>query len=773
MLQGVTCEHKPRFTLLHTSRKRRAAGLVACLLSILLSLVMVMPRAALAREEDPPSELSDSSEPTASTAPTVPRTPSEQAALLADLSRQLQAGDLPAARRTAESYLASYPHQGLVAYNLACVTAQLGDTAAAWKALDEAFADGFSDVRTAAADPDLASLRDDPRFAALLTRCRARLDRQAREGALTLTAGSWSPQQPLIPTGGMPQDASTPVVDVELRQTTAGLDILARITAPRFLDRTEPWLHGDGLLVHVVVPPDTLGYESRRFFSFGFGLEGGLPIGAVLSRHGEPLQHRVMELAPKIRLLPDGRTATYQIHIPWSSVAPYAPPLDNLLGLNVVYRSIGADGLQRLVALVEDPTAGAPTVERRRFVPLTMQPAPDSLPVLQGRVSDAVVRREPLQVELVAWAPQAGDGTLELEVRDVFGRSVVSGGPRSWPVELSAGIDRWRQPVDLVALPVGPFQLEAMLHVPGDSTLTWRTDLLRYEADWPAQARRRLTAVPALERASIAYRLDAITKALVQRAPRDDPSAISTTLVEVGQLLQRAERQGTVLPDSGSFVAAVERPGGGAPLPCSLWLPEDWAAGRPLQLVVLLAPLPERDLWLAAWSGRLAGRPDLVVLVPRLGPTTEGEQAALSSAAAVLDWGRARFGEYPIWLAGLDENAATALEFSLRHPQLCAGVLLLAGVHFAPWSAEQMTSTFAQRLRSRANRLPYTLYSSELQGQIGAAAALAEAMKEAGFRLVAEENLEGGLSVSEVPGLVARWMSAASANVAAPAGPQR
>ncbi len=805
MLHGVRCEHKAPFTRSHPARPARPArsaqsvrsahparrsllsrpshrsrGIVplAWLLPALLGFALLGPRDTLAQVESPSSQTSrpaqpnEASQSSQANKPAQPNEPSERAALLADLAHQLQAGDLPAARGTAESYLARYPHHGLVEYNLACITAQLGDTVAAWQALDEAFADGFNEVRTAAGDPDLAPLRADPRFAALLARCRDRLDRRARESALRLTAGSWSEKQSLNPAGGLPRDESTPVVDVQIRQTAAGLDVLAHITARRFLDRFEPWVHGDGMLVHVVVPPDTLGYEGRRYFSFGFGLEGRLPVGAVLSRHGEPVQRRVMELAPKIRLMPDGKTATYQIHIPWTIVAPYAPPLDSLLGLNVVYHSIGEDGLQRLLALVEDPQAGDPTAARHRFVPLTLQPGPDSPPVLQGRVSNAVVGREPLQVELVAWCPQAAHGTLELEVRDVFGRSVVSGGPGSWPVDLSGGIDRWQQPIDLAALPVGPFRLEAMLRVPGDSTLTWSTDLLRYEADWPDQARGRLQAVPPLERASVSYRLDAITEALAGRAPRDDPSPISTTLVEAGQLLQRAETQGTVLPDSGSFAAAVERPGGGAPLPCSLWLPENWAAGRPLQLVLVLAPRPERDMWLAAWSGRLTGRSDLAVLVPRLDPAADGEQAALTTAAAVLAWARARFGESPVWLAGLDEDAATALEFSLRHPELCAGVLLLAGSHFAPWSGEQATATLTGRLRRSPNELPYTLYRSQLQAQIGAAAALAEAMKATGFHLVADEKLEGGLSVSEVPGLVARWLLPASGDGTARGEPQ-
>lgn len=60
------------------------------------------------------------------------------------------------------------PGDPLVRYNLACSLALSGDREAALMELGEAAGLGWSDGEHARTDPDLASLRGDPRFEALL-----------------------------------------------------------------------------------------------------------------------------------------------------------------------------------------------------------------------------------------------------------------------------------------------------------------------------------------------------------------------------------------------------------------------------------------------------------------------------------------------------------------------------------------------------------------------------------------------------------------------------
>lgn len=84
-----------------------------------------------------------------------------------------------------EGFLARHPDNALMLYNLACARAQLGEPDAAFDALRRAVDAGFGDLGAAAGDPDLAPLRDDPRWREIRDRLRRRLpagERRVRSG---------------------------------------------------------------------------------------------------------------------------------------------------------------------------------------------------------------------------------------------------------------------------------------------------------------------------------------------------------------------------------------------------------------------------------------------------------------------------------------------------------------------------------------------------------------------------------------------------------------
>lgn len=62
------------------------------------------------------------------------------------------------------------PGAPVVRYNLACALARSGDSKRAFEALDKALDAGFHDAALMRSDDDLASLRDDPRYRAMLAR---------------------------------------------------------------------------------------------------------------------------------------------------------------------------------------------------------------------------------------------------------------------------------------------------------------------------------------------------------------------------------------------------------------------------------------------------------------------------------------------------------------------------------------------------------------------------------------------------------------------------
>jgi len=683
--------------------------------------------------------------------------PAGRLELLELLAQQIRADELNSARSTAFHYLQLFPGNGTMTYNLACLEARLGRPAAAWQALDEAFQLGYSDLWQVQHDPDLASLRGGEEFPAWVEQRQAELRERALAAGFILREEYWSEERTLRPNDGTSGGNLWPQVSVKFRYRAESLGLSARIRASRFLDRPEPWRNGDGLLVNVVIPLDDGSYQSRRHFTFGFGLVDQQPVGAVAGKDGEPISQRVLELDPRISLLGSGE-ASYEIEIPWPSLAPYAPPVDSLLGVNVFYLSVGEDGIRRRVALVQDPHSESPRVPWRRFAPVTFGPSDRSRPVLRGRVNDRVVGAAPLEIELLAWATRTDPATWEVKIQDVSGRSVVSGGPVRLDQPVQVGLNRLTRTADLAALPSGPFDLLAQLTLPDGSQLTWQLALLRLRENWRESVVGRLGAVPALEQPSIHYRLDAVAEALARRHPREDPSPIFTTLGETGLMVTRAEKTGSVLPETGSTMIAYSDHEGMLRL-CSLYLPAGFPPAGSPRYLVLMCDRRDSPAVLAGLLGQaLADLPDLLVMVPHpRGPHRFRQDFVLRDAAAAIGWARDRFGTGPVLLAGIGEGAADAIHLTFQQPRLFERALVLAGEGFIPWpgrSHDQMVRLFA----TRPNDIHYTLAAAPGNpGQKDQRAALVAALAETGFRIATEVPAGPGPAADLPLDLVARW----------------
>ena len=86
-----------------------------------------------------------------------------------DVFALLDSGKNAEAKQLLVEALERYDDHGTLLYNLACAEAQLGETEAALEHLRAALADSPSLAEYAREDGDLAPIRDDPRFAKIVT----------------------------------------------------------------------------------------------------------------------------------------------------------------------------------------------------------------------------------------------------------------------------------------------------------------------------------------------------------------------------------------------------------------------------------------------------------------------------------------------------------------------------------------------------------------------------------------------------------------------------
>jgi hypothetical protein len=762
------------------SHRRRALGGAALAALLVAGALVEAPLSVRIADAGPAVAAADADGGSAAETPV-----STRVALRAQFQQAMRAGNLDAAGAAANVYLKQFPFDGLMRYNLACVEARQGAREAALGALGQALASPLADPRQAEQDADLATLRGDPRFEQLVRDTRDRLRTTAREHHQELRDGAWSGDIELAPNDGSPQASDWPRVTIQLMSNSGGLQIRGTVSDLEFHDRRQPWRNGDGFRVTIGSPASATAVETDRSFGFGFGFENGLPVGALIEQDGRAQPTQVVELSPKIKLQEGGRQASYSVFIPWSAIAPYAPPVDSLLGINVSYLSVGDDQQRRTVSLVPDPAleiAGGPW---RRCAPLAIKPSDQSTPVLRGAVANAVVGSGPLGIRFVAWLPRAGEATLRVEIQDVTGQSVVRSGEQESRVPAVAGINRWQRAADLSRLPTGPFRIQARLTPAGGDTLRWQTEVVRYDPGWRTDARARAGKLAEGDRPTIEYRLAAIDKELAGREARTPPEALATTLIETQLLLKRAEKTGTVLPDSGDVVCGY-RDSTGTLKPCGVHVPRGFSASGPHRLFVLLpgtgpgAPFVARQLAIG-----MKPAPDLVVIWPQSPPDESvpipGSPATAADVIAATRWARARFRATEVQLAGVGLGAADALEASLAKPSAFARVLLMAGTAGDLWPHET-TAQEASRIAPRLNQLVYTVFepgptapvsSSELLGKSlpapGAdartpdtgAAGLAAALGSAGLCVDRRPQLGAELDVRSASDMLAEWAAEA------------
>jgi hypothetical protein len=682
-------------------------------------------------------------------------TTDDLASLLQRLQAELAAGRHAEALVTARRCADLDPGSAAIQYNLAGLEQAHGDTSRAVAALRRAVALGFDDMRFADSDDDLGDLRDTATYRRLRADWQAGLAARVDGRAMAATAGAWTDPITLADRQG---GLAPPMASVRLRVLPDFLEV-EMTTDAGDPGPAPPWLGGTGVLISVALREDAAEGDGRRHAELGYGLVDGLPAGAI--RLGGRWQG-VAELSPKFRRDPDSGHLRVLLNMPWGACGDLHPLVDDSLLVNITLVR-GGDPDAGRAALVADPATGRADRPWRRGVPLTVTwPAGGEAAVRaapRGRViTDGTLALAPLG------AVADGDAAVRLAVRDRRGdlaaeRRVAlpaADGARrtdvSWPLDLPAGSVRLGATLDRAD------------PGPGAAPVTWETRLLWLPDGWAARTADRIAAAPAMEQASLRYRLDAVTAAVAAAHRRDDPSAIGSTVDELETMLEAVEATGTSLPDAGSYLALIPATDDAPAGRCSLALPAGWRDRPDAPLLLLLARAPGAEQRAVTLAPRLlaerggAGQapPPVIMAVPHLGPRHDPD-AALAMTAAVVDWLRAFTGRGRVLVAGADLLAATALEASLIRPGAIDGVMLLTGMHFAPYTNLE-DGRLPSRLAGLNPALPVAWISFPGEQRPGDQAdALRAALVAHGLTIAPEVSVAGGLNISQAWSRAMLW----------------
>ncbi len=575
-------------------------------------------------------------------------------AAIQQLGSQLQAGEQEAARRDLAGYVERFPGDAVMQYNLACLDAVAGHADSALAYLDRAFAAGYPDLARPLHDPDLISLVDDPRLNALLDEARADLVATMRAAEVFLEEGTWSESLTLAPDPFGPGADAAPA-QLRVRHTSEGLDLEIML----------PPTGADEAIVCVSLPRNLDEHDTRRWFEFHAPLTGPGPV-ARIGRHGR------VDPATGAGSLAHG-DGTWTLSLPWSSLHPYRPPVELLLGLNVTLRretgSVPADRW----ALIRDPHAASSLTPSRRFTPLVLDPGPAPARLMAGRLDTYLVIGDSLSVELGIQGLPEGEYRVDQTVNDAP--------DTSFAVLLAPDLDYltldYRLPDDP---PTGWFELGAVVTGTDGRQLAWRDRGFRLHPDWFLEQNERSSAVLETERSIVQYELMRTLRGQQRFLPHDDPADLAAAAIRTERLLDRAESTGTVLPAAAGAITAAFPLGDDALQACQLVLPDPpFRAGGTL-VVVVTATRPSAAAVAASLAeARTANDPRTfaVMAVRQIPGRTD---LAVATVMNALSWAQQLTAASESGLAGTPGTGHLVARASLRPETTPVPVLILESI---------------------------------------------------------------------------------------------
>jgi len=584
------------------------------------------------------------------------------------LGARLQANQTGEARQEIADYLAHFPGDAVMQYNLACMDALAGHPDLALARLDSALAAGYRNIDRFLTDPDLFTLADHPELARRVEDAKADLVATMNSGAFFLEENIAGDVLPLMPDRyGPGLGANQGKVQFRYDQEA----LIATITTP--VD------NADELLLIVALPTNLQSYETTRWFEFqaDFARPGSVTRRA---RHGR------LDFAPdQGELIPTDQN--WELRIPWTSLHPYKPPVELLLGLNLVLRRHTDSAPADRWSLITDPFTASEVQSWRRYVPVDLDPGYEATPALVGRLDSYLVIGDSLSVELGIQGLPAGPMDL-----------TVSSGPdaatlepdTTYSVTLESDLSYTTVDCNLSDLPSsGWFTLSMDMTTDEGTRYTWQDRGFRLPSDWFITQQTRRETVPKVERSILDYQLFSILRGQQNFQPHDDPTPIAEAVLQAEDLLELAETNGSLLPNEAGIMSAAFPSGRDALQSCLLVLPRaELRAGAPLVTIFTADRRQTVALAQALETQRHIDDPRMFMVASV--PITPG-QASISAPLVnqAMAWGEILLDPQISQLVGVGPAAEVALIAAMASPDSMTGMMLLADRHFDPWALNQ------------------------------------------------------------------------------------
>jgi len=623
-----------------------------------------------------------------------------------------QAGRMTEARDSIRGYLDNHPHDSTMLYNLACLDLLLQDQDQAMVDIESALANGYTNFRLIENDRSLKPLRDNQQFLDMVLEYELAFRDTFQARALILDEGYDLDGIQLRPGDGTVDASVNAGLGLSFDHTGLSVVVETNDRNHRF-DRL-PWDGGNGILLNLIRPISLDDYESQRYHSLGVGVVNGTPQTYLVGHDGDVLLRHLPTIKPSVSQKSDG--LRFEVTIPWSVFHPYGPPLDQDMGLNVMYLGAGDSSSRSVFSLMPEGRLSFEADPWRRFVPISFYTSDLTQPAVKGRLYDRLVESAMVELEYVLWSLTEGQGTCRLTVVGQDGAPVEPGIEIVKDIDCLDGLNFFNESVDLTGLPTGSYRLQLAVEGPDEIPLALEEPFSRFEEDWLKDLNRRIYEMKNPESSILRYRLFAMARDLDRRHTQDSATQLHADYKQLLAMTDVCELGGSCLPDNGVFVGGfavdtmVQRK-------CVMHLPQGHQDLASPRLLMVIPPRPGTEEQLASELGAALGEEsNLIILVPQShGASGLAIEKATHHTELALAWARELFGADQVTLVGLGGGTDAAMAVSLKNPDTFDSVMLCADHLFLEdnrFSGDHLHEALAGRKTST----PYTLVSRLIAG---------------------------------------------------------
>jgi predicted esterase len=599
---------------------------------------------------------------------------------------------------------------------------------------------------------DLATVRSTARFDELMDRATQIALDQNEAKSIWLQEGYTQAIE-------LQGDEDVPEVNLSLQYDSRSLTIQAEVTDADVQDGERSWRYGDGFMINFVFPDNLDDPYSDRFYGYGFSMEHGGPVAVLVGRHGTYfLSSR--PIPPTIQVDTATNTTTYVIRIPWLSLDPFHPLMDETAGINIRYTSKNEDGSRSRVGYLRDAEFDSELTPLRRYAPLHFTPSDVSPFQMTGALETRLVSGGSVTVSLAIWTPEARSAGLRIVVQDPSGSPVSE---VRFDQDLPAGKSLLHREVELPQT-AGSYRLTVSV----DDALTWKETFYQYDQEefLRLQEGIRGAAGSSMEPISehsldaLAYRLEVLENAIEGFTRFDEPDEVRQKLDDLADLYDTFLENGSIYVESGYLLSAFLSPLDSTLQPFSIYLPGDFDPAASYHLVVALHGSGVDEVGFLHEAARTFAGQGMIILGPRgrglsdfyTGPTEDDVVHIVQLIQGLFDVDKTfcygfSMGGYGSWRLGF------------LHPELFDGAIVVSGV---PYNARQNTPENDMRNRiGQALELPFLVIhgTDDPVLPIETTDEFIAQLQEAGYDVVYRRIPGGGHADFGVGRAVQMWLS--------------